>query len=151
MTKEELKGKILELFPAMAMDEASQWLSVSIVPEESYKILESLRNNLHFDYLFCLSGVDWKTHLSVVYHLTNSSDRATNLVVKLNIQNRENPVVDSVHTLWRTADFHELEIYDLFGIKFKNHPGLRRLFLTDDWKGWPMRKDYSDPVNIIDL
>jgi NADH-quinone oxidoreductase subunit C len=61
------------------------------------------------------------------------------------------PVIRTVSDIWRTAEFHEREAYDLFGVVFTGHPDLRRLFMTDDWKGWPLRKDYEDPVNMIKL
>jgi NADH:ubiquinone oxidoreductase subunit C len=71
------------------------------------------------------------------------------VVIKAKINSRENPEIDTVCDLYRTAEFHEREIFDLYGIVFKNHPDLRRLLLTDDWVGYPMRKDYVDPVNMI--
>ena len=105
---------------------------------------------LRLDFLFCLTGVDWKTHLSVVYHL-RSTELGHTLVVKVKLEDREHPELLSVWNLWRTAEFHEREAYDLFGIRFVGHPDLRRLFMTDDWKGWPLRKDYVDEVNMIKL
>jgi NADH:ubiquinone oxidoreductase subunit C len=53
-----------------------------------------------------------------------------------------------VSDIWRTAEFHEREVYDLFGIRFENHPDLRRLFLDDDWVGYPLRKDYKDSFTL---
>ena len=67
------------------------------------------------------------------------------------IEDRQNPKIDSMYSLYKTADFHEREIFDLFGIKFNNHPDLRRIFLDDDWEGFPLRKDYVDEVNIVEL
>ena len=52
---------------------------------------------------------------------------------------------------WRTAEFHEREVFELFGVHFHNHPDLRKLILPDDWEGYPMRKDYEDPINMIKL
>jgi NADH-quinone oxidoreductase subunit C len=86
----------------------------------------------------------------MVYHL-RSTKLDHYLVVKAKIADRKNPEIESVYKIWRTADFHELEAYDLIGIKFLNHPGLRRLFLQDDWVGFPLRKDYVDEVNMIKL
>jgi NADH:ubiquinone oxidoreductase subunit C len=70
--------------------------------------------------------------------------------VKVKID-RSVPEIETVSDIWRTAEFHEREVYDLFGVNFIHHPDLRRLFLTDEWKGWPLRKDYEDPVNMIKL
>jgi NADH-quinone oxidoreductase subunit C len=151
MTNEELKIKLEELFPVAAFEASTEWLTLLVEPANWKKTAIQLRSegDLDFDYLFCLTGVDWKTHLSVVYHLTSTEFRHT-LVIKSTMQ-RENPEIDTVADIWRTAEFHEREAYDLFGIKFLEHPDLRRLFMTDDWDGWPLRKDYEDPVNMIRL
>jgi NADH:ubiquinone oxidoreductase subunit C len=102
----------------------------------------------NFDYLFCLSGMDWGAALGVVYHLESTTHRHQ-LVVKVKTEDRENPTFDSVWTIWRTAEFHEREVFDFFGIQFNNHPNLKRLFLTEDWDGFPLRKDYVDEINMI--
>jgi NADH:ubiquinone oxidoreductase subunit C len=70
------------------------------------------------------------------------------LVLKPRLDNRQNPEVDTISDIWRTAEFHEREVYDLFGIKFRNHPDLRRLFLEDDY-GFPLCKDFTDEINMI--
>jgi NADH:ubiquinone oxidoreductase subunit C len=85
----------------------------------------------------------------MVYHLTSTRYRH-NLVVKANLD-RANPVIETVADLWRTADFHEREVYEMFGVQFTNHPDLRKLILPDDWEGYPMRKDFEDPINMIKL
>jgi NADH:ubiquinone oxidoreductase subunit C len=85
----------------------------------------------------------------MVYHLTSTVHRHI-LVVKVKLD-RDRPVIQTVSDIWRTAEFHEREAYDLFGVEFAGHPDLRRLFMTDDWNGWPLRKDYEDPVNMIKL
>ena len=64
---------------------------------------------------------------------------------------RQKPELDSITDLYNGAELHENEIFDLFGIIFKGHPNLRRMFMPDDWKGFPLRKDYVDEINIIDL
>ena len=61
---------------------------------------------------------------------------------------RQHPQFDSVSDIWKTADFHEREVFDLLGIRFSNHPDLRRLFLDNSW-GFPLRKDYVDDINIV--
>jgi NADH-quinone oxidoreductase subunit C len=88
--------------------------------------------------------------MSMVYHL-RSTKLEHCIVIKAKIADRGNPQIETVSQIWRTAELNEREAYDLFGIKFLNHPDLRRLLLTDDWEGWPLRKDYVDEVNIIKL
>jgi NADH-quinone oxidoreductase subunit C len=104
---------------------------------------------LKLDYLFCLTCVDWKTHLGMVYHFSSTTYRHT-VVVKVKLD-RTNPEIQTVSDIWRTAEFHEREVYELFGVRFLNHPDLRRLILTDDFEGFPLRKEFEDPVNMIRL
>ena len=131
-------------------EEASQYLNITVVPEKLYELMSQLKNNSEtfFDYLFCLSGVDWGTELGIVYHLESTKHRHS-IVIKVNTEDREGPTFDSVWDIWRTAEFHEREVFDFFGIKFNNHPNLQRLFLTDDWVGFPLRKDYVDEINMV--
>ena len=124
-----------------------------IIPSEDItKVAGELKNNesTRFDFLFCQTGVDYADHMMVVYHL-KSTELGHTLVLKAKIDTRENPKIDSVYNLWKTAEYHEREIFDLFGIEFKNHPDLRRILLEDDWVGYPMRKDYVDDINIVEL
>ncbi|WP_228850297.1 NADH-quinone oxidoreductase subunit C [Aegicerativicinus sediminis] len=131
-------------------EEGSQFLNVSVKPERLHFLMEQLKINQEtkFDYLFCLTGVDWGQNLGVVYHLESTIFRHQ-LVVKVETDDRDNPIIDSVSDLWSTAGFHEREVYDFFGIKFNNHPNLKRLFLTEEWDGFPLRKDYEDDINMV--
>jgi NADH:ubiquinone oxidoreductase subunit C len=151
MTKEELKAALEQLLPSPVFEEGSEWTTVVIDPAAWEGVARMMRttDNLDLDYLFCVTAIDWKTHLTMVYHLTSTRYRHT-MVVKAKLD-RGNPVIPTVSDIWRTAEFHEREAFDLFGVEFTGHPDLRRLFLTDDWKGWPLRKDYEDPVNMIKL
>lgn len=97
--------------------------------------------SLGFHYLENLSGVDYETRMEVVYHLT-SLTHGQDLCVKVKT-GREDPQVPSVTGVWRAADWHEREVYDLLGIRFTNHPNLSRILLPDDWVGHPLRKDYE--------
>jgi NADH-quinone oxidoreductase subunit C len=150
MTNEALKEFILHRVPEAELSQGTQYLQAVIPSEKTFSLLSELKSNAEtsFDYLFCLTGVDWPQHMEVVYHL-KSSLLNHELVIKGKINTRENPEIETVCNLWRTAEFHEREVFDLYGIIFKNHPDLRRLLLTDDWVGYPMRKDYTDPVNMI--
>jgi NADH:ubiquinone oxidoreductase subunit C len=72
------------------------------------------------------------------------------VVIKINLDHSA-PEIATVSDIWKTAEFHEREVYDLFGVRFNGHPDLRRLILTDDFEGYPLRKDFEDPVNMIRL
>ena len=153
MTNKQLTEKIAEFDLQAEFDEEStEFLNVIVSPEQLHPLAKYLREDptTQFDFLFCLTAVDWKTHLMIVYHL-RSTELNHQVVVKVKLTDRENPVVDTVSDIWRTADFHEREAYDLMGIRFANHPDLRRIFLDDDWLGHPLRKDYTDEVNIVEL
>ena len=152
MNKEELKIKLTELIPAATFDESGEWLNSSIAPGDFLTTAEILRNKpeLNFDYLFCQTCVDWKTHLTMVYHLESITYRHQ-VVVKIQLD-RNNPEIETVSHIWRTAEFHERETYEMFGVNFLNHPDLRLLILPDGWEGRnPMLKDFEDPVNMIKL
>ena len=151
MTNEALQNLISSWIPNLEFtEEKSQFLNISVPPEQLHQLMTQLKKNseTNFDYLFCLSGMDWGAALGVVYHLESTIHRHQ-LVVKVKTEDRETPTFDSVWTIWRTAEFHEREVFDFFGIQFNNHPNLKRLFLTEDWDGFPLRKDYVDEINMI--
>lgn len=151
MTKEELKASLSAHLPTAVFDETGEFLNMTVTPEEFLPLMNDLRSKPEygFDYLFCMTCVDWKDHFVTVYHLLSREHRHV-LVVKAKITDRNDPKVHTVCHIWRTAEFHEREVFDLFGVKFTNHPDLRRLFLEEGWPGWPLRKDYVDE-NMIEI
>ena len=94
-----------------------------------------------FESLMCLSGVDYPEHLTLVYHLFSTS-RRHKITLKADV-GRDGPRVPTVEGIWRVANWHERETYDMFGIVFDGHSDLRRILCPDDWEGWPLRKDYQ--------
>jgi NADH-quinone oxidoreductase subunit C len=111
-----------------------------------------LRNNpeTYFDFLSCLSGVDYGTETNrfgVVYHLA-SIPYKTQLTLKISKENNRDladlPSFPSIYSVYRSADWHEREAYDMLGIFFEGHPDLRRILMPDDWEGFPLRKDYKN-------
>ena len=98
---------------------------------------------LEFDYLSNMTATDYREYFEVVYQLTSLKHNHS-LIVKVQSHDRNNPVLPSVVCLWCGADFQEREIYDLLGIKFEGHPGLKRIFLWEGFQGHPLRKDFSD-------
>jgi NADH-quinone oxidoreductase subunit C len=151
MLNEDLKLKLTGLLPSISLEEGGEWLNMMVPPEEFRVFVQHLRTDpdLAMDYLFCLTCVDWKTHFTMVYHFSSTQYRH-NIVVKAKLD-RSNPEIETVSDIWRTAEMLEREVYDLFGVKFLHHPDLRRLIMPDDWEGWPLRKDFEDPVNMIRL
>jgi NADH-quinone oxidoreductase subunit C len=99
---------------------------------------------LAFDFLEDLTAVDWpkKNVIEIVYHLVSMTHRH---VLKLKVEaDRAAPSVATVECVWKTANWFEREVYDLFGVEFPGHPDLRRIMLPDDWVGHPLRKDYQE-------
>jgi len=121
---------------------------ILIAPDEIEKISLFLYKNteLLFDSLVLLSGVDEvKANLISVYYHLESTSLKHKIVLKVSTD-RNNPEVVSVTSVWKGADWHEREAYDMFGIKFINHPDLRRILMPYDWEaGYPLRKDYENP------
>jgi NADH/F420H2 dehydrogenase subunit C len=151
MTNEALQNLISSWIPELEFtEEGSQFLTITVQPEQLHQLMTQLKESSEtsFDYLFCLTGMDWGKELGVIYHLESTTQRH-NIVVKVKTDDRENPTLDTVSNIWHTADFHEREVFDFFGIKFNNHPNMTRLFLTDEWEGYPLRKDYVDEINMV--
>jgi NADH-quinone oxidoreductase subunit C len=117
---------------------------ITIAPEKTKDICFFLRddNEMQFDYLSCLSGVDYNNgKLGIVYHLFSMVHKHK-LVLKT-LCTKDYPHIQSVSEVWGTANWHEREVFDLFGITIDGHPDLRRILLPDDWVGNPLRKDYK--------
>jgi NADH-quinone oxidoreductase subunit C len=140
------------------------WIELS--PEVLVPVCLFLRDepSLQFNMLNCISGVDfcdtdpkkaakssWQPHLEVVYHLSSLARRQW-LVLKLKLPRWKDdnagqlPEVPSVSSIWKTALWHEREVYDLIGVWFHGHPDLRRILCPEDWVGHPLRKDYEMPL-----
>jgi NADH/F420H2 dehydrogenase subunit C len=152
MDNAQLKELVTGIIPDASIEDGRQFLTVTVSPAQLHTLLKSLKEKpeTQFDFMFCISGVDIQDKLMVVYHL-ESTNLKHQIVLKTSTADRENPELDSVVDLYKGAELHENEIFDLFGIVFKGHPNLRRMFMPDDWKGFPLRKDYTDEVNIVDL
>jgi len=152
MQNDELQANVSQLLTTATFEEGGDWLTVNVGADELLPLASQLRDDqaLTFNYLFCLTCIDWKTHLTMVYHLTSTQYRHS-LVLKVKLD-RDRPAVESLAFVWRTAEFHEREVYELFGVDFIHHPDLRLLILPDGWEGKnPLRKDFEDPINMIRL
>ncbi|GIX47592.1 MAG: NADH-quinone oxidoreductase subunit C [Candidatus Tectimicrobiota bacterium] len=147
MTAEEIYQRLQERFGDQILGFNAKAVdpSVRVAAAAIHEVAEYLRHDpqLQFDLLMCLSGVDYGPgkHLEVVYHLFSMS-RRHKIVLKVEVP-RQGGEVPTVCDIWRTAEWHEREVYDLFGIRFAHHPDLRRILLPDDWEGHPLLKDYQ--------
>ena len=149
MDKAQLSEFVKSIGPETEIKEGKQFVEVTIPPARFYQIAKILKESdeASFDFLSCITGVDYGKDLGIVCHLFSTKHNHW-IVLKTRTQDRGKPELPSVSDIWKTADLHEREVYDLLGIKFSNHPDLRRLFLDSSW-GFPLRKDYTDDVNIV--
>ena len=151
MTNTELKDLIGSWSSNLNfIEEGSKFLIVEVPSEELREIADKLKTdaNTAFDYMFSLTGVDYGEDLGIIYHI-ESTTKHHMIELKVKTSDRENPNFDTVTDIWPAAYFNESEAYDLFGIKFNGHKNLRRIFLDENWKGWPLRKDYKDEFNML--
>ncbi len=142
---------ITGLFPKATFEEGDI-LTVVIDDSQWHDLAKALRDTpeLSYDFLVTIVGMDWVEKLGCIYYLT-STKYNKRIAVKISTADRENPALTSVADLWHIAGIYEREVYDFFGIVFLGNPDMRRLFLSIDWKGFPLRKDYdaSPEVNPV--
>jgi NADH-quinone oxidoreductase subunit C len=118
-------------------------LTLEITPNQIVAACRHLKSVQKFVRLSSVTAVDWypeEPRFEVVYHL-HSVERNVRLRLKCRLAGA-NPEIDSVTPVWRGANWYERETFDLFGIRFRNHPDPRRIMLPQDWEGHPLRKDY---------
>lgn len=154
MSFEDIKQLLSEKFgPDVIIGEETGGLQPALLIQSEYirEVCLELRNNpkTYFDFLSCLTGVDYgveANRFGVVYHLA-SLPYQNQLVLRISQANDRNPeelpTFPSISSVYRSADWHEREAYDFYGIFFEGHPDLRRILLPDDWEGYPLRKDYK--------
>ncbi len=148
MTAEEVLGKVKAEFGDAIREAEARDRTVLLTADgtRNFEICRAL-HGMGFDYLNCLSGVDWKDRFEVVYDIT-SLRFPTKVHLRVTTPH-DDPRVRSVASLWATANWHEREAWDLLGIRFEGHPDLRRILLSEDWVGHPLRKDYVDEGRYV--
>ena len=156
--------RLAQKFPEATWDEPSQsW----IVPSASLlKAVQFLKTDPEFsmDYVSNITGIDWLAkkekvkaadgketevekpgYLETVYHFYSMGKKQGPVILRCRTTGRDNPVLPSLTPLFRGAEFQEREIFDLYGIQFTGHPDLRRILMWEEFKDFPMRKDYQEP------
>ena len=134
-----IKDRIMAVEPSAQWSEAGDGMFT--VPAGAFrKVAETVKEEGGFDFLRSLTGMDWgEEGLGCVYHIENTAT-GENIVLRTMDSDRANAALPSVHDIWKGADLNAREAYDYLGIKFIGQPDLRRRSLTDDWKGYPLRK-----------
>ncbi|MBQ1723619.1 MAG: NADH-quinone oxidoreductase subunit D [Muribaculaceae bacterium] len=146
----DIQEKIGALCPQAQFETVDDMLLITVADENWHPLAKALKEELHYDYLTAIVGMDWKDSLGCIYYLTNTATQEM-LHVKVATTDRENPRLHTVSDLWAVANYQEREVYDFFGIVFINHPDMRRFFLRNDWVGYPLRKDYDDSPELNPL
>ncbi|MCI5743768.1 MAG: NADH-quinone oxidoreductase subunit C [Bacteroides sp.] len=148
----DIKEKISGLAADITISTQGDWIAE--IPVESFRMVaERVCHDPEepMDYLRDIVGMDWgENGLGALYYL-ESTRTHQQIVLKTSVNNREQAFIPSVCDLWKTAEIKEREVFDFFGIRFLNNPDMRRIFLREDWKGYPLRKDYdmnSNPLNM---
>lgn len=149
MIPQEIADTLKARFPEAILDVKIDGVIdpfVRVTPDKICDVAKFMRDDekLAFDYLMCLSGVDHTGgKLGVVYNLCSMKwNHKFTLKVEVTVENSH---VQSVESVWKTANWHEREAFDMVGVVFEGHPDLRRILLPDDWEGYPLRKDYKVP------
>lgn len=145
---EDIKELVLKTIPD-ALIEEKQKLTITVAAKQLHPLVVALKENktLPFDLLVQLNGIDWGDKLGVIYLLSSSVDLSKEVVLITSTEDRNNPLLYSVTDLFETAHLNEREAYAMFGIRFINNPDMRRFILSQDWIGFPLRKDYNaDPT-----
>ena len=119
---------------------------ISVSPKNWSEISSILKNEskLNFDYLMCISAYD-KGDNKVYGAAYNIFSTINNHYLEVRVEAEDGASIPSVTGLWKAADWHEREAYDMMGLKFEGHPDLKRILLSDDWEGYPLRKNYKEP------
>ncbi len=146
----EIQDKITQLCPQAQIDTTGEFLLVTVADAQWHDLARALKTQLHFDYLTAVVGMEWPDARGCVYYLTNTDTQEV-IHVKVTAPDREQPRLHSVVDVWPVANFQEREVYDFFGIVFIGHPDMRRMFLRNDWVGYPLRKDYDPATNPLRL
>lgn len=147
-----IKEILISQIPEVEFDEKDT-STVIVQPAQLRLLAEKLRydDNLLFDFLRSLTGMDWgEEGLGVVYHL-ESTTYGYLLVVKTRAPRVEYPEIPTVSDIWKAAELNEREVYDFFGIGFTGHPDMRRLYLREDWVGYPLLKDFDESKEVNPL
>ncbi len=153
----QIQEKIQKIYPAATFEEGD-CLLVNVAEQDWHDVARKLKEtpDLAFDVLSAVVGMDWKEKLGVIYYLTSTKHDWEVISVKVEAAgDRDNAYIHTVSDLWKVANFQEREVFDMFGIKFIDHPDMRRFFLRNDWVGHPLRKDYDanpeiNPIRLED-
>ena len=148
MTQDHVWNSILTTFEKTTLSFEQDMAVITIQPDAWLQVSRYLKENQAYqmDYLKYITAVDWRTEIELLVHLF-SYRTGYECVVRM-VLSHEKPEVMTCSSVWKAANWHEREMYDLFGISFVDHPNLTRLLLPQDWEGHPLRKDYQEATEV---
>jgi NADH-quinone oxidoreductase subunit C/D len=140
-----LEAQLNEAFPGAVVDHDGRWLVFD--PDRLPALATHLRDEMGFDYLTHLSASDYPDRLEVVYNLysTRPDQQGAGIPFKVRVPDKADPHVPSLASIYRSANFQEREVWDMFGVRFDGHPNLKRILLWEGFEGFPLRKDWHEP------
>jgi NADH-quinone oxidoreductase subunit C len=146
LTGERVARRVAELVPAAKVEPVGR--SLYVEAQDLVAVCSALRQDpeMRLQFLTSCTAVDYVTHFEMVYHAQSLAKNHL-AVIKVRLDDRENPELPSVTPVWYGAHLQEREVYDLFGIRFVDHPDLRRIFLWEGFAGYPLRKDFLQISN----
>ena len=156
LSSQQIVQRIQQQFPAATLEPAvagARRTSVpecTVTPDQYLDLVRYLKEDkeINMNLLLQVTAVDWQDHFEILVHLL-STVHGHKIFVRCPVSSYDKPELDTLCAMYRGAEWHEREIYDLFGIRFTGHPDLRRIFLPDDFPGHPMRKDFEDPDRVV--
>ena len=145
MTSQETFDRLVARFPGFELEYIEgKDPAVLVKAENLVELAQYLRDEEECDYCSSITGVDYPEYFEVVYHLYSMKKEGGPVILKVRAE-REKPHVPSVTPIWRGANWQEREVWDLMGIRFDDHPDLRRVLLWEGYEGHPLRKDFPGP------
>jgi len=150
LTNSDILLAVQSKFPEITVYQGGDQTLDLEIPADSYmEVIQYLQSDtsLALDMFLQLSAIDWKDHFDIIVHLLSTA-HGHKLFLRSRVE-KNSAEIDSISSIYKGTEWHEREVYDLFGIRFRNHPDMRRIFLRDDFPGHPLCKDFEDTTRVI--
>lgn len=150
MTREEILASLRQNFPEAIVEVPEEVKNFTIILRKEHlrEVAFHLRDKLGFDYLSCVTAAEHPEYFELIYCVGSRERGGELIVLKVRLEDKENPQALSLSPVWGGAWLQECEVYDFFGIHFNEHPDLRRIFLWEGFPGHPLRKDFEPAWQI---